>query len=174
MATQPTEPEWVSKPQVAKRQLTTAIRLFFERRDPIAVHTLIAAAHQVLTDLGKPKGIVSLVKGGQQAAERKVVNFAANFFKHANKDPEGRINVAPLSDVTAEFLMDAVVMLHRLSSDLPIEAKVYWAWFVTKNRDLFENAGPATQGLVEIGIDPDDYEFMVKLLRVDDAVSEPD
>ncbi|MDR4498810.1 MAG: hypothetical protein MRK02_12960 [Candidatus Scalindua sp.] len=40
--------EIVSKLDVARRQLRIAIRLFFERKDCIAIHTLAASAHDVL------------------------------------------------------------------------------------------------------------------------------
>ena len=43
--------EIVTKLQAAERQLWVAIRLFFEGRDAIAVHTLAAAAHSVPVDL---------------------------------------------------------------------------------------------------------------------------
>jgi hypothetical protein len=48
--------ETMTKLQAAERQLRVAIRLFFERRDPIAVHTLATAAQDVLRRLAKPHG----------------------------------------------------------------------------------------------------------------------
>jgi hypothetical protein len=163
------QPEWATKTDVARRQLSTAIRLFFERRDPVAIHTLAAAGHQVLTDLGSAAGILSLLKGSDQKAEHvRLLNYAANFFKHADRDADGRINIEPLSSFTAEFLMDAVVLLQRVTGDLPIEAKLFWTWFVTKHRELFEGAGPAIQGLMDIGLDPDDFRGIVGLLTLHD------
>jgi hypothetical protein len=166
------QPEWVTKIEVARRQLCTAIRLFFQRRDPVAVHTLVAAGHQILTDLGNAAGVLSLLKGiGENAEHVRRLNYAANFFKHADRDPDGRVNIEPLSDLTAEFLMDAVVLLQGLTGELPIEGKVFWTWFVTKHRELFEGTGEAIQGLIEIGIDPDDFGGIVGLLIFHDLTA---
>jgi hypothetical protein len=162
-------PEWVSKTDVARRQLCTAIRFFFEQRDPIITHTLVAAGHQVLTDLSNDSGIIGLLKGkGQLADHIRSLNHAANFFKHADKDPDDRINIQPLSDLTAEFLMDAVVLLQRRSGDIPFEAKIFWTWFVTKHKELFEDSGKATQQMINVGVDPDDFASFATLLTLHD------
>jgi hypothetical protein len=162
------KPEWASKIDVARRQLSTAIRLFFEQRDPVAVHTLVAASHQILADLGDAAGVLSLLKGSNKTAEfiRKM-NYAANFFKHADNDPDGRINIEPLGRFTAEFLMDAVVLLQRLTNELPIEGKIFWMWFVKKNRELFEGSGDAIQQLIDSDV-PDDFSTLVALLTFHD------
>ena len=166
------KPEWVTKIEVARRQLCIAIRLFFERRDPIAVHTLVAAGHQVLTDLGSAVGGLALLTGSGQSAEHvRALTYAAKFFKHADKDPDGRVNIEPLTKLTAEFLMDAVVLLQRLTGELPIEGKVFWTWFVTKNRELFEGTGEATQRMIDIGVDPDDFPALVGLLTFHDLMA---
>jgi hypothetical protein len=38
----------VTKVDAARRQISTAIRLFFGRRDTISIHTLVAAALKVI------------------------------------------------------------------------------------------------------------------------------
>ena len=49
--------EMVTKIEAAERQLAVAIRLFFERRDMIAVHNLAADAEDVFRALGQARGI---------------------------------------------------------------------------------------------------------------------
>jgi hypothetical protein len=49
-------PEIITKLDAARRQLRTAVTLFFQHGDEVAVHTLTAAAHQILIDLLKPQG----------------------------------------------------------------------------------------------------------------------
>lgn len=66
--------------------------------------------------------------------------------------------------------MDAVVMLQRFKGSIPIEAKVFWSWFVTKHQDLFEGSGEATQSLMDIGLDPDDFDAIVTLLKISDVL----
>jgi hypothetical protein len=52
----------VSKTDAAKRQLETAIRLWFFSADPVSIHTLAAAAHQILHDLGKKRGVPTALR----------------------------------------------------------------------------------------------------------------
>ena len=46
----------ISKLAAAQRQLDAAIRMFFQREDELAIHTLTAAAFQILRDLAKKRG----------------------------------------------------------------------------------------------------------------------
>ena len=46
----------VSKFDAARRQLETAIRLYFFQGDPISIHTLASAAAQILHDLSRHRG----------------------------------------------------------------------------------------------------------------------
>jgi ribosomal protein S7 len=79
--------ETVTKLEVAERQLRVAIRLFFERRDMIAVHTLAAAAQGVLRDLGRRKGFMSIFEEGitnirpEKRDEFKINCKATEFFQ---------------------------------------------------------------------------------------------
>ena len=47
----------ISKLEAAERQLRQAVRLFFQRGDDLAIHTLAAATYQIISDLCKQKGI---------------------------------------------------------------------------------------------------------------------
>lgn len=69
----------------------------------------------------------------------KSINYPYNFFKHADRDSDSQINVAPLERLTADFIMDAIVMLQRLIGVIPIEGKIFWHWFVSKFKEEFDN-----------------------------------
>ena len=135
----------VTKTEAACRQVREAVLLYFEERDPIAIHTIVASAHQVLIDIGKRAGVQSIVKNpsaleGQDVQSfLRLVNYPYNFFKHADRDPDGLIDVGPLLSFTADFIMDAIVMLQNLTGSIPLEAKVFWAWFVSLHHDQFDN-----------------------------------
>jgi hypothetical protein len=81
------ETEWIDKTEVATRQIREAIRLFFEQRDSVVIHTIIASAHQIIFDLGRARGIESSVKnttvlkGNEIQAFLKSINYPYNFFK---------------------------------------------------------------------------------------------
>jgi len=127
----------------------------FGERDPVAIHTLVAAAHQVLFDIGRRQDVVSIVKPigksspSDEAAHDKRINFAINFMKHADKDPEMKINVSPLLLLTQDLLMDAVRMLQCIDGNLPIEAKTFWTWFVSCRRDEFQGCGPTIDSMIQ-------------------------
>jgi hypothetical protein len=136
---------WIDKIDIARRQISEAVRLFFGDRDPVVIHTIIASAHQVLFDIGTTKGVKSAVKntGALRSEELqrhlKTINYPFNFFKHADRDADGMINIGPLQRFTSDFIMDAIVMLQQIACDIPIEAKVFWSWFVSKYPQEFEN-----------------------------------
>jgi hypothetical protein len=62
----------ISKFDAAKRQLETAIRLWFHSGDPVSVHTLAAASHQLLHDLGN----LCSTSGSKRASSRLCANAA--------------------------------------------------------------------------------------------------
>ena len=139
------EEHWIDKTDVAQRQITEAIRLFFEERDSVVIHTVIASAHQIMFDIGIKKGIKSAVKNTEALKNEelqrhlKAINYPFNFFKHANHDPQKFINIGPLERFTSDFIMDAIIMLQRISGKIPMEAKVFWFWFVSKYPQEFDN-----------------------------------
>jgi hypothetical protein len=69
----------------------------------------------------------------------KKINYPYNFFKHADRDPDGKINITPLQRFSSDFIMDAIWMLQQIAGDIPIEAKVFWTWFVSKYPEDFDN-----------------------------------
>jgi hypothetical protein len=52
--------EQVTKIDAAERQIKEAIKLFFERRDQISIHTLAGAANQILYDISNESGMESM------------------------------------------------------------------------------------------------------------------
>jgi hypothetical protein len=53
----------------------------------------------------------------------KAGRIAANFFKHADKDPQGRLNIEPLGWMTQDILYRAIVLLQGLVNPIPFEAQ---------------------------------------------------
>ena len=125
----------ISKLEAAQRILREAIHLFFEQRDPIAIHTLAAASQQVLRDLAKKllPGFVGVLHDHpglrQDYREEwiRLLNEPRNFFKHAEKDSGGSIE---FDGVLNELLLfDAVCILAQLSNSPHAESLIYAAWF---------------------------------------------
>ena len=103
-------PKTMTKLEAARRQLDCAIRLYLNEEDLAAVHTLTWAALTILRDLTVATG-----RDGRSRAFGSVGldidRRAANFLKHANKDPE-----ASLLDIEAfipEFVFREAVLLYK-------------------------------------------------------------
>ena len=102
----------------------------------------------------------------------RTINYPYNFFKHADRDSRGRINIALLDQLTSDFIMDAIVMLQKLANDIPIEAKVYWFWFVSKYPQEFDNL-PQDGEIAKIqreGIAEWDFQTICKFLLFSDIM----
>lgn len=118
--------------------------MFFEERDPIAVHTLTAAARGILRDLVKHRGGKSIIEEDNLAIPPKhrkeflrKVHESQNFFKHANqeRDPEAQIEFRPT--LTEVLLLDAVFLCRRLTGLRLREGEIFRWWFALHNPDLF-------------------------------------
>src|SRR2546425_12413580 len=114
--------ETLTKLQVAERQLRVAIRLYFERRDLVAVHTLAAAAQEVLRDLGRLHGIKSIFKDSdliRPERKKELANRfkeAQNFFKHTDRDPDEQLKF--YYETTQFYLLDAALLYSQLTRKL--------------------------------------------------------
>src|SRR6266446_6563741 len=95
----------VTKLDAAKRQLRTAIELWFHDGDPVSIHALVYAAHEIIHRLFRQAGHTGLLfdldadsalpKGTDATPEELVVLRSefpaflkrnANFFKHAERE----------------------------------------------------------------------------------------
>lgn len=97
----------ISKIEGARRQIDCAITLWFLDGDEVSIHTLAAAAHQVIHDLKTHNGgttkllyDLALVKDEHRKQWKKLLKDASNFFKHADKDPNptGEIEFSPFGN----------------------------------------------------------------------------
>ncbi|MEI7611071.1 MAG: hypothetical protein WCJ64_27115 [Rhodospirillaceae bacterium] len=86
----------IDKERAAFEQLDLAIELLATQRSPIAVHTLVAAAREIIDGLCRHRNVESFnemvasiyIKPGYIKLWRQKVREAANFFKHADHDPD--------------------------------------------------------------------------------------
>lgn len=136
-------PQTITPLEAGKRQLKEAIWLFFEERDPIAIHTLTKAAHEILFRLGEPQNVASMVwnhiamKPKFKKEYVKAMNTAANFFKHAGENPQEVINFKPR--LTHFFLSDAIRLLAQIKEEPFFEAQMFNAWFVKEYPETLED-----------------------------------
>lgn len=166
--------ELIGKLDVVERQLKEAIKLFFEKRDIVTIHTIVASAHQILFDLGDKDGVVSALKNKNNISSDefweyvKKINYPYNFFKHADRDPDKKINVVPLKRFSSDFILDGVVMFQKINGKLFIEGKIFWAWFLSNFKEEFKDI-PEDSSLgylkgLELG--DKNFEWILNLIEV--------
>ena len=101
----------ITKRQAAQRQIDAGIRMLFRNDDPVAIHTVAMAAFRILSDLVKQRGlehpIDSMIRPGKEKKFWRGINSSANFFKHADKDPDD------ISDGFLEEANDSVLLISR-------------------------------------------------------------
>lgn len=130
----------ISKTDAARRQLETAIRLWFFDGEPVSIHTLAAAAHQVVHDLGKARGVTAIlrelpnVRPEYKKEMQAAVARDENFFKHADRDPDGLLHFKP--NMTTFFLMDAVFTYEALTNERPPILRTFQMWMMVQNPQL--------------------------------------
>lgn len=132
----------ITKIEAARRNLAVAIRMFFDRGDPVAVHTLAAAAQGVIRDIAKARGAAHTsilhdnpdIPPDRRKEWIRILNTPRNFFKHADADPNGPLEFDAAANET--LLLDTVLTLAEVNHTPLSEANVYIGWFTTANPEL--------------------------------------
>ena len=121
------------KIDAAKRQLITAIRLFFSNDDSVSVFTLAGNAWEIIDTLCQQNSIGSLSDETESRLPdgvtlRCYINPIRNFLKHADRDPDGVLT--GFSDESNDsVLILAVEDYIRFRKKSPIEFQVYQIWY---------------------------------------------
>jgi hypothetical protein len=138
--------ETVSKLDAARRQLATAIELWFNEKDSVSVHTLAYAAHDVIHALSKKHGrkqslIMDYegIKDEHKQMFRKAVRKAGNYFKHADYDPDESLEFNPASNEFFIFFAILGVELMGITIN-PIE-RAFIVWRCLHYPDLMTDHG---------------------------------
>ena len=125
----------LTKLDVAHRQLTIAIRLFFDNRDAVSVYSLAANAWEIVDVLCTNRDVNSYSREAEGRLPdgqslRKLINQPyRNFFKHADQDPEGMVE--GFSDEQNDHLLFiAVEDLLRLEQTKLFECQIFLVWYL--------------------------------------------
>ena len=166
----------LNKTEVARRELETAIELFFGERDPVSIHTLAAAAYEVLSDVARDRSAgpmnlqEQLTKLFPSEAAEKLANLMRkpqNFFKHAGRDADATINFKP--EQTEYLLLDACTKFPELAGYSTPPMTVFCYWFVISHdlpyRITDEQKG-AFDNLKRVFAESPRHEFFSRGLQV--------
>lgn len=138
------QPLTISKLDAARRQLETAIQLYFHQGEPVSIRTLVSAAYSIIRDINKIRGgkkmviqelFFEYVKPEMHEEVRKLQRKAENFFKHANKDPDAILEFSPAE---SELLIwDACTKYRELTAEQPPLFQVFRGWFMFTHQNWF-------------------------------------
>lgn len=132
----------ISKLDAAKRQLETAIRLYFNNADPISIHTLSCAAHNILLDLTKeykkkPMALSGiLIKSEYKNEFIKKLREPQNHFKHAEKDSEAVIDFSP--SINESFILDSCQQYYEITNEQILYFSIFINWFAAQHINYFD------------------------------------
>lgn len=126
----------LTKFDAIRSQLDAAIELFFTSDNAVATHTLAAAAYNALKDIAKREGAehpfikteyLESLSPEERERTHKLLHEPENFFKHANRDPNGEIMFNP--ELTELLLIDACAYFRSVEIERPKHygALIIWA-----------------------------------------------
>jgi hypothetical protein len=153
----------ITKTDAAERQLSTAIRLFFENRDHLSSYALAVASREVTDDVIQSRYSELYQRELERVGDPQKVrlsyrnelnilikpeaykNFLTldrkwqNFLKHADKDPDAEIE--PFKTMLlALVIVWAIKNYIVLTQQMTIEMKTFFAWFAVAEPQLVKSA----------------------------------
>jgi hypothetical protein len=133
----------VDKVEAATRQIELAIRLLFQNEDPIGIHTLAAAGFRIVRDLGKAKSgeisqhLTGIIKPGMEGMFWKVFSRAANFFKHADNDPDGVLENVQ-EEINDVLILFACFFYRDIESHWTPQMAGFVAWYILFHPEILD------------------------------------
>lgn len=138
--------ETVSKLDAARRQLATAIELWFYDKDQVSIHTLSFAAYEIIHDVSRKKGRkqtlifdTPFVKKQYRGSWSAAVKRTANFLKHGDHDPDGKIEFRPI--LSELFIIFAINGLETMSISLNEHEWSFFCWFWFNRSEMITQEG---------------------------------
>lgn len=130
----------LTKLEVGRKQLDAALEMWFSDFDPVPVHTLAAAAHEIFADICKHRGLPALLfdqefyRPGKAGFARKELHRHYNFFKHANSDPDGAIAFS--AEMTEGFVVMAIEGWRKLGGDRLEIDEAFMVYFLMRRPEI--------------------------------------
>jgi hypothetical protein len=160
----------VDKLDAARRQLESAITMFFNDGDVVSQHTLISAAHGVVYDLARQRGFEGSIKDSPLVSPENrtgfihAIHLPQNFFKHAKTDAGTKLVFR--YQVSSFYLFDALRFYVLLAGKATEAMRVFFVWFQLRYPDLFcyPAAEEDMRKIREDTTDPEAFKSLGKVL----------
>jgi hypothetical protein len=151
---QSNQAEKLTKLEAARREINAAIRTYFNDEDPIAIHALAAGGTQIISDLGKKKGLqlgiesgIKHIRSERQKEFRDMMREPQNHIKHADrKGDEDKILEYRPATIEFYLYLGAGGYQDYTGTDTP-ETRVFMWWFTACNPELLNE--PVQKSQVE-------------------------
>jgi hypothetical protein len=137
----------IGKLEAARRQLRTAIKLWFTDGDPVVVHTLAFAAYEILHHLSEKRDPTrrdllfdtATIKDEYRKEWNQFIRKEANFFKHADRDGDSVIDFNPR--ITEYFILFAIAG-RQICGESGTDEESVFCWWIRINRpDILSDQG---------------------------------
>lgn len=125
---------FVSKEDVARSHLETAITLWFQDGDLVSIHSLAVNANDCFNALGKPHGMPTKMKEKMKGLSRKQhdrITAAQNYCKHGEKEIDKFLRYDPAHSEVLMF--DSVLAVLEIFGDPSLMMQTFWAHYILSN-----------------------------------------
>lgn len=132
----------IKKIDAAIRQLDTAIELWFNEGDEVAIHTLACSAHQIIHDINRHKKGANLLFDNDRINDKYRSDFIRhfkkhyNFFKHANHDPDPEEIIEFTPILTEGFILYSILGLESFGIKISFHCSAFLFAFSVNNPEL--------------------------------------
>ncbi len=167
----------VTKLAAASRQLNCAVELYFENGDPVAIHTLVCAAHQVISDINRSrKGPQLLFDWSKRNRKDWSAIFAgfrkhANYFKHAESDPCPNCGIRFPTEITEVIMLSAILGLSYLEGVISATQSAYVTYMQLHKDSLFQREWCKFEIVLNRSIDVQSLSSLDKEMFFDKYIS---
>lgn len=143
----------ISKVEAARRQLDTAIDLYFEGADSLSAYTLAFASFKILFDLyphHQHDGFAAQIDAMISKEGWRSMTGVANFLKHSDRDPDGVLE-AHHPEESASIIGFATLLYRRIAEDFSPKMRAFDIWIEQEAHDelgiveVDENEGRAAE-----------------------------
>jgi hypothetical protein len=141
------ESEIISKLDAARRQLATAIELWFNEKDQVSILTLSFAAYEVIHTLSKKQGRAKPLIFDTEMVPRQFrqllsqkIKKVPNFFKHADHDdPSETVELKPA--MAEIFLVFSLIGLNSMGIPNNDYESAFWLFFLINKPTVLTEFG---------------------------------
>lgn len=123
----------ITKFEVARRQLSTAIDLWFEDKDAVSIHALAFAAYEILHRICKNHNNQTkllfdspIIREEYRGDFAKSLKRHASFFKHADTDANATIDFP--SQITEIFFLFSIYAISAMGKERT-DTELAWMWW---------------------------------------------